>query len=160
MKKFFKTAAPILILICVLSLWFNQNEAQSSLSSITKTNIESKKVRISTGDIEVIVTLNDSKAAEDFVTLLPITTTLVERNNFAKSMRLPRNLVTDEKTTRNYELGNLNYWDDGPSVSIVYNDIYEQTIVPIIPIGKAGNEAKKLSNASGLVTLELVQEKK
>ena len=147
MKKFFKTAAPILILICVLSLWFNQNEAQSSLSSITKTNIESKKVRISTGDIEVIVTLNDSKAAEDFVTLLPITTTLVERNNFAK-------------TTRNYELGNLNYWDDGPSVSIVYHDIYEQTIVPVIPIGKAGNEAKKLSNASGLVTLELVKEEK
>lgn len=138
-------------------LWGSSGQEKSLLFPSRTEAAEGRKIKITAGDVEVIVTLNNSKAADDLITLLPITTTLVERNNFAKSMRLPRNLVTDEATTRDYELGNLNYWDDGPSVSIVYNAIYEQTIVPVIPVGKAGEQAKKLANATGTVTLELIQ---
>ena len=117
---------------------------------------EGRKVKIAAGDISVVVTLNGSKAAADLASLLPVTTTLVERSNFAKSMRLPRELKTDEPTTRQYELGSLNYWANGPSVSIVYNAYLDETIVPVVPIGKAGDAAKALARATGPVTLTLL----
>ena len=89
--------------------------------------------------------------------MLPLTLTLIERNNFAKGMTLPRGLNTDEATTRTYSIGDFGYWDLGPDLAIFYDDIYEQTVVPVIPLGKAESGAEKLSNASGEIRLELVE---
>lgn len=115
------------------------------------------QIRLTAGEVEVIVTLNNSKAAADLVTMLPLTLTLIERNNFAKGMTLPRGLNTDEAATRKYSIGDFGYWDLGPDLAIFYDDIYEQTVVPVIPLGKAESGAEKLSNASGEIRLELVE---
>ena len=106
------------------------------------------------GNVEVIITLNDSRAAADFAGMLPLELTLIERNSFAKGMTLPRTLSTDEPTTQEYEIGDFGYWAAGPDLAIFYDDIFEQTIVPVIPMGKAEEGAENMRNASGIVKLE------
>ncbi|HIQ59425.1 MAG TPA: hypothetical protein IAB22_08220 [Candidatus Merdivicinus intestinavium] len=45
-----------------------------------------------------------------------------------------------------------------PDLAIFYDDIYEQTIVPVIPMGKAESGAENLRDTSGTVILELMPE--
>jgi len=47
-------------------------------------------------------------------------------------------------------------WDAGPDLAIFYDDIYEQTIVEVIPLGHAETGAETMANESGTVRLELV----
>lgn len=121
-------------------------------------SMEGRQVRMTSGDVEVLITLNDSQAAADFAKMLPLELTLIERNGFAKGMTLPRRLDTEEETTREYEIGDFGYWAAGPDLAIFYDDIYDQTIVPVIPMGKAEAGAENMRNTSGTVRLELVEE--
>ena len=120
-------------------------------------SVEGMQIKRAADTAEVIITLNDSKAAADLVSMLPLELTLIERNEFAKGMTLPRSLDTQEETTRSYEIGDFGYWAAGPDLAIFYDDIYEQTIVPVIPMGKAETGAEDMRNTSGTVTLELVE---
>lgn len=129
-----------------------QSQDMSSYESV-----EGAKIKMTAGTTEVIITLNDSRAAADLVSMLPLELTLIERNEFAKGMTLPRRLSTQEETTRSYEIGDFGYWDAGPDLAIFYDDIYEQTIVPVIPLGKADTGAENMSNTSGTVTLERLE---
>lgn len=119
--------------------------------------VEGTKIKMTAGTTEVVITLNASHAAADLVSMLPLELMLIERNDFAKGMTLPRNLSTQEATTRSYEIGDFGYWDAGPDLAIFYDDIYEQTIVPIIPLGKADFNAENMRNKSGTVILELLE---
>ena len=49
----------------------------------------------------------------------------------------------------------LNAWSD---LAIFYDDIYEQTIVEVIPLGHANTGAETMANEEGTVRLELVNE--
>ncbi len=118
---------------------------------------EGKRLKMTAGDVEVTIVLNGSKAAADLADMLPLELTLIERNGFAKGMMLPSTLSAEEPTTREYEIGDFGYWDAGPDLAIFYDDIYEQTVVPIIPLGKAETDARLMSNTSGIVRLELYQ---
>lgn len=120
-------------------------------------SVEGTQIKMITENTEVVITLNDSGAATDLAAMLPLELTLIERNSFAKGMTLPEHLSSIEETTREYEIGDFGYWDAGPDLAIFYDDIYEQTVVPVIPLGKAGSGAEMLANASGTVTLELVE---
>lgn len=111
-----------------------------------------------TDNAEVTVTLNASKAASDLAEMLPLELTLIERNDFAKGMTLPDRLSAEEPTTREYRIGDFGYWNAGPDLAIFYDDIYEQTIVEVIPLGHADSGAESLRNEEGTVRLELVTE--
>lgn len=117
-------------------------------------SVEGERIKMTAGGLEVYITLNGSKAAAELYNMLPLEMELIERNGFAKGMTLPKALDTDEETTRDYEIGDFGYWAAGPDLAIFYNDIYERTIVPVIPIGKAEYGAGLLANASGSATLE------
>ena len=130
----------------------DQSQDMSSYESV-----EGTKIKMTAGTTEVIITLNDSRAAADLVSMLPLELTLIERNEFAKGMTLPRRLSTQEETTRSYEIGDFGYWDAGPDLAIFYDDIYEQTIVPVIPLGKADAGAENMRSTSGTVTLERLE---
>ena len=67
-------------------------------------------------------------------------------------------MTTAEETTREYEIGDFGYWAAGPDLAIFYDDIYDQTIVPVIPMGKAEQGAEDMRNTFGTVRLELVPE--
>lgn len=119
---------------------------------------EGKQIKLTAGDVEVTVTLNGSRAAADLVEMLPLELTLIERNSFAKGMTLPEHLFAGEPTTQEYEIGTFGYWDDGPDLAIFYDDIHEQTVVPIIPLGKEVSGAEAMADTSGTVRLELAGE--
>lgn len=121
-----------------------------------RTGAEGKQIRMTAGDVEVLITLNDSQAAADLYRKLPLEMELIERNDFAKGMTLPERLDTEEETTREYEIGDFGYWEGGPDLAIFYDDIYDQTVVPVIPLGKAVEGAEAMRNTSGTVRLEAV----
>ena len=50
---------------------------------------EGIRIKMITENTEVIITLNDSRAAADLVSILPLKMSLIERNSFAKGMTLP-----------------------------------------------------------------------
>ena len=121
-------------------------------------SVEGTQIKMITENTEVVITLNDSRAAADLVAMLPLKMTLIERNSFAKGMTLPEHLSSIEETTREYEIGDFGYWNAGPDLAIFYDDIYEQTIVEVIPLGHAEAGAETMANESGTVRLELVSE--
>lgn len=98
------------------------------------------------------------RAAADLVAMLPLEMTLIERNSFAKGMTLPEHLSSVEATTREYEIGDFGYWNAGPDLAIFYDDIYEQTIVEVVPLGHAETGTETMRNESGTVRLELASE--
>lgn len=121
-------------------------------------SVEGTQIKMITENTEVVITLNGSKAAADLVAMLPLEMVLIERNSFAKGMTLPERLSSVEATTREYEIGDFGYWNAGPDLAIFYDDIYEQTIVEVIPLGHAETGAETMANESGTVRLELVNE--
>lgn len=118
---------------------------------------EGRQIRMTAGDVEVLITLNDSIAAEELYQMLPLEMELIERNDFAKGMTLPEPLFPNEPTTRDYQIGDFGYWVAGPDLAIFYDDIYDQTIVPVIPLGRAEEGAEKMAETSGTVRLEAVE---
>lgn len=119
---------------------------------------EDRKVVMSTENTNVVVTLNGSRAAAEFAEMLPLELTLVERDSFAKGMKLPWHLSSDEETTREYRIGDLGYWNAGPDIAVFYDDIYDRTIVEIIPLGHAETGAEAMANETGKVSLKLMEE--
>lgn len=136
----------------------NAEEIGSSESSGDE-SVEGTKIKMITDNTEVVVTLNNSRAAADLVKMLPLELTLIERNSFAKGMTLPKQLSAEEATTREYEIGDFGYWNAGLDLAIFYDDIYEQTIVEVIPLGHAESGAETIANAEGTVRIELLTEK-
>ena len=122
-------------------------------------SVEGRQIKMIAGDVEVIITLNDSMAAADLYQQLPLEMELIERNSFAKGMTLPDYLYTDEEETREYQIGDFGYWAAGPDLAIFYDDIYDQTVVPVIPLGHAEEGAEDMRDTSGTVRLEAVQGK-
>lgn len=160
--KFGKIITFIAIPIFALSLTacgtIPDSSETESISSSDFESAEGKQIRLITDNTEVTVTLNASKAAADLAEMLPLELTLIERNNFAKGMTLPERLSAEEPTTREYQIGDFGYWNAGPDLAIFYDDIYEQTIVEVIPLGHADSGAETLWNEEGTIRLELVTE--
>ena len=143
-----------LLALCVLSVCGAETVLPEPLPAYE--SAAGRQVLLTAGDLEVIITLDDSQAAADFAGMLPLELTLIERSSFAKGMRLPRALSTDEEATREYRIGDLGYWDVGAELAIFYDDIHEQTGVPVIPLGRAQAGAETLRDASGTARLELL----
>lgn len=156
-------AAFALTLLCFLTACGTAAQQNSEVSEISENSsyesVEGTQIKMLTENTEVIITLNDSKAAADLVAMLPLEMTLIERNSFAKGMTLPKHLSSSEATTREYEIGDFGYWHAGPDLAIFYDDIYEQTIVEVIPLGHAASGAETMANETGTVRLEFVDEK-
>ena len=161
-------ARKILTAILCLSLLFalsactaNNGQNTDSIGSSENSSYESAegtKIKMITDNTEVVITLNDSRAAADLVKMLPLELTLIERNSFAKGMTLPQQLSSEEATTREYKIGDFGYWNAGPDLAIFYDDIYEQTIVEVIPLGHADSGAETMANEEGTVRIELLTE--
>lgn len=159
-KRILSVLVPLII--CVLAACGTgtgkDTEASDTLADNSYESVEGMQIKMITDNTEVVITLNDSKAAADLVSMLPLELTLIERNSFAKGMTLSEHLSFVEPTTREYEIGDFGYWDAGPDLAIFYDDIYEQTIVEVIPLGHAESGAETMANESGRVRLELVKE--
>ena len=152
----------VLALLCSLTACGTVRQQNTEIPAFSENSsyksVEGTRIKMTTQNAEVVITLNESKAAADLVAMLPLELTLIERNRFAKGMTLPEQLCSAEPTTREYEIGDFGYWNAGPDLAIFYDDIYEQTIVEVIPLGHALSGAELLANETGTVRLELVDE--
>ena len=117
---------------------------------------EGRVVKMTAGETEIYITLNDSQAAAALAQMLPLEMELIKRAYFAKGMLLPSPLPDTEQTTREYAVGDLGYWADGQNLAIFYDDWMPQTSVPVIPLGHADFGAVQLDGVTGTATLELM----
>lgn len=117
---------------------------------------EGRVVKMTAGETEIYITLNDSQAAAALAQMLPLEMELIKRAYFAKGMLLPAPLPDTEQTTREYAIGDFGYWVDGQNLAIFYDDWMPQTSVPVIPLGHADSGAEQLDGVTGTATLELM----
>ena len=65
-----------------------------------------------------LLRFNDSQAAADFVGMLPLELTLIERSGFAKGMTLPAALRL-ARIPQEYAIGDFGYWAPGPDLALL-----------------------------------------
>lgn len=53
-----------------------------------------------------------------------------------------------EDRTCEYKIGDFGYWDAGPGLAIFCDDIYEQTVAGVTPLGHAEPEAEAMAGRS------------
>jgi hypothetical protein len=119
--------------------------------------VDTMKVRLKIKDTVLSATLTDSKTAQDFVSLLPITLTMNDLFGREKYGHLPRELSEGGARTHSYDIGQVAYWSPGPDVAIFYRHDGQSIPAPgIIVIGKIDYGVEAL-NVDGpiKVTIEL-----
>ena len=102
------------------------------------------KLVLTVGGRALTATLNDSKTAQDFVSLLPLTLTMNDLFGREKFAHLPRAISEQGKRTHTHEVADIAYWSPGPDVAIFYRQDGERIPNPgLIVIGKldAGADA-------------------
>ena len=114
-----------------------------------------ENITITAGDTVLDGVLFDNETARALAERLPLTVSLWDpAESFAKAFDLDDPLPDAAAHTRSYELGGLAYWDDGPSVAILYNDDLPETIVPVTTIGKIISSVEVFEDYGGAVTIE------
>ena len=124
------------ILLALVSAVALSHAACGGDNTMTKHG-DNMKIRLRIGNRPLTGTLIDSKTAQDFVSLLPITLTMNDLFGREKFAHLPRAISTEGKRTHTYEVGDIAYWSPGPDVAIYYQHDGEKIPNPgIIVIGK------------------------
>lgn len=81
------------------------------------------KIRITVGEKEVTATLNDSEAARDFASLLPLTLTLEDYNKTERISDLPKRLSTKGAPSgSDPRVGDIAYYAPWGNLAIFYQD--------------------------------------
>lgn len=116
------------------------------------------EITITAGDTVLDGVLFDNYTARHFADMLPMTRELWNpADGYAKAFDLPSEISDSDERTRNYELGSLAYWFEGPSIAIIHNDNRSQTVVPVVPIGKITSDVSiffEYGNNNETVTIE------
>ncbi len=114
------------------------------------------KIRITASGKHLTATLEDSTAARDFLSLLPMTVTLEDYHKIEKISDLPRRLSTEgEPAGLDPEVGDITYYAPWGNLAIFYQDFgYASGLVRLRKI----EEGIELLNRTGpfRVTIEVV----
>jgi hypothetical protein len=81
---------------------------------------EGKQIRIRMADRAITARLNDSEAARDFVSMLPLTIQMDDHLRREKTGIIPRPLSERTPGSRTYESGDLGYWRPRNTFVIFY----------------------------------------
>lgn len=110
-------------------------------------------------DIILDGVLFDNETARAFADMLPLTEQLwYPAEGFAKAFNLPEEIPDTYERTRNYEVGGLAYWYEGPSVAIFYSDRLERTVVPVVNIGRITSDVEIFEEYHDMITIEKKEE--
>ena len=146
MRRKYAVTALLACMLPVLALCLKHAPVQSAAG---------QQLVLTAGDTEAVIILNGSRAAAALVRMLPVEATLVSRSYFAQSMVLPAPLPDAEPVTRSYTVGDFVYWPDGQNVAVFYDDLFDRTAVPVIPLGKVDGDAAQLKDCTGTAHLAL-----
>ncbi len=69
--------------------------------------------------------------------------------------KLPEQIAEKGEPGYGYEPGSLVYWDDGPSIAMIYKASRRETVVAVVPIGKMTSDASMLEEYEESITIEI-----
>ena len=116
-------------------------------------------VRITAGETVLEGVLYDNPTAREFAEMLPLTVDLWHpAPGFARAFDLPEQIGQKGAPGYEYELGSLAYWDAGPSVALIYKASRQETVVPVVPIGKITSDVGVFAEYGEDITVELAED--
>lgn len=116
-------------------------------------------IRVTTEDTVLSGILYDNPTARGFAQMLPLTVDLWHpATNFARAFDLPEQIAEYGTPEYEYELGSLAYWDNGPSVALIYKASREETVVAVVPIGEITSDVSIFEEYGGSITIEIVED--
>lgn len=146
-------------LICLTACGRNSNEPSSVPVSreMPEPQETLMEITLTARDTVLSGVLFDNDTARAFADLLPLEVPLWDpAPGYARAFDLPERITDAPVRTRSYELGSLAYWDEGPSIAIIYNDNREQTVVPVTAIGKLTDDVSLFFDYDQVVKIEAV----
>ena len=149
------------ILICVSAgcgsehEW--EDESEDEQEEVDMDSLEELyHIRITAGDTVLSGVLYDTQTSRDFADMLPLTVELWHpAPDFARAFDLPEHIPRYAKAGYEYELGSLAYWYEGPSIALIYKASRDQTVVPVVPIGKITSDVSVFEEYGDTITIEL-----
>ena len=116
------------------------------------------KINIRLDDRIIPATLNDSKAAQDFASLLPLSLTLKDYASTEKVSDLPRSLSTDGAPPGfDPSVGDIAYYAPWGNLAIYYRDFEYST--GLVSLGTLASDANLFASSGSMqVTLELAKD--
>ena len=116
-----------------------------------------KEITLTMGEQTLHGLLYNNETARLFAEKLPLTVELWNpAPGFAKAFDLEGAIPDVGQHTRLYELGGLAYWHDSPSVAIFHSDHLEQTIVPVVSVGRITDDVSIFADYEGSISIALV----
>lgn len=116
-------------------------------------------IRVTAGDLVLDGVLYDNPTARGFTEMLPLTVELWHSApDFARAFDLPEEIAQKGSPGYEYELGSLAYWNSGPSIALIYKASREETVVPVVPIGKIASDVSVFEEYGGTITVEIVDD--
>ena len=151
MKTFFM-AALLAGLGFVGSIWMHtasaQNLSVATAREITDEDGRQVKVRLSLGEAEAVVLMDNHPACQDFLSLLPLTLTFRDYNGTEKISYLPRKLNTqDSPSSCKPSAGTFAYYAPWGNLAIFYHDFRQSN--GLVPLGRIVSGMEKLAGMRG-----------
>jgi len=120
---------------------------------------DGKRIRIRMGDQTVTATLNNSEAARDLASMLPLSIQMRDHLRREKTGPVPRPLSERTQGSPTYEKGDLGYWRPGGNFVIFYR--HDGLTIPspgIVVLGKIDSGAEVFDVPGSVeVTIELIK---
>ena len=134
-----------------------EDESEDGLKEVDMDSLEELyHIRITAGDTVLSGILYDTQTSRDFADMLPLTVELWHpAPDFARAFDLPEHIPRYAKSGYEYELGSLAYWYEGPSIALIYKASRDQTVVPVVPIGKITSDVSVFEEYEDAITIEL-----
>lgn len=147
------------VLLCVLLMMIAAGctDPEEGLEKVDMDSVEELyHIRITAGDTVLSGVLYDTETARAFAVMLPLTVELWHpAPGFARAFDLPERIPRYEKSGYEYELGSLAYWYQGPSIALIYQASREETVVPVVPIGKITSDVSCFQEYEAEITIEI-----
>lgn len=103
------------------------------------------KIKLTIGQDEYMATMNDSKAAKDFIALLPMTLILKDYAETEKISGLPKRLsIAGSPDGTAASIGDIAYYAPWGNLAIFYRDFGHAS--GLIKLGNIGSGGKKLAS--------------
>ena len=157
--------AGILLVLSICTVFGGQagrNEPSAPLGSDEETPVHIPppdepvfmEITITAGEETLDGVLFDNDTARAIADMLPLTVDLWHpAQGFARAFNLPEQVPDAAQRTRQYEQGGLAYWFEGPSVAIFYGDHLQETIVPVVTVGRLTDGVELFEDYGGSITI-------
>ena len=140
------------------SLWTKTAVAQNvSAGTVRETTDEERrqvKIRLSFGEAEATVIMDNHPASQDFLSLLPLTLTFEDYNGTEKISYLPRKLNTQGSPSRcKPSVGTFAYYAPWGNLAIFYHDFRQSN--GLVPLGRIVSGMETLAGMHGNFSMRM-----